>query len=202
MNLQKVNGLYILPIDLILEKERSVLLYPTFEKNKDAIDSFCYHWGTGMTKIGACNEVEGGISPSTINRILKYAEVGNDFCDEHGIDITKTDYKYIHRAALKIKKAQTKSTKGLHKTIKDMAEGGNFAAAKFLIQKVNPEEYGDQATQNQLDNLTPGNNSQTINFNILKIDDAGKKEIERTQKDMTDYIYKMRNIEIDKRKDL
>lgn len=190
-----INGLIQLPDDLTIEKERSILLYPTFEDNEEAINTFCSIWGKGKTtKTGAAGD--SGVSVSTINRILKLAGIGQDYCDENGIEILKTNFKYVHKAAKKIKKAQKLASEKLVNIIHAQAEDGNFNAAKFLLQKINPEEYGDEKTQNSLDalnNINVTTNVQAISIPVLELNDDNMKKIERAQAKLYEHAHKLRN---------
>lgn len=193
-NLIIINGLIQLPDELTIEKERSILLYPTYEENEEAINEFCAVWSKGKTKTKACGD--SGVSVSTINRILKLSAAGQDYCDENEINILKTNYKHVYKAAKKIKKAQSAASSKLHDIIYTMAEDGNFNAAKFLIQKIDPENYGDEKSQNSLDalnNINVTNNVQAISIPLIDINDDSMKKIEKAQAKLYDYAHKIRN---------
>lgn len=195
-NLTIIDGLIQLPDELTLEKERSVLVYTLNEENKENLTAFCNLWAKGKkTKTGACNDT--GISPTTVNRILKYADVGVDYCEQFDIDIMKTNFKHVYKAAKAIKKAQTKASEKLTDIIYAQAEDGNFNAAKFLIQKINPEEFGDQATENSMSGLNNvGNTNNTININLMAMNDKNIESMESAQERLFKHAHKMRNDDI------
>lgn len=190
----KKDGIIILPNELMLEKEKSVLVYILNEDNKSSLEEFCNLWSKGKhTKTGACNK--SGISPSTVNRILKYAKIGEDFCEEHGIDHNKTNYKHVIKAAKAIRKSQTRATEKLTDLMYGMAEEGNFNAAKFLAQKINPEEFGDQATENSLSNLnnSVAGNNNTINIQVMGMNEENIKKMSKAQEKLYLHAKKLRD---------
>lgn len=200
-NLVKIDGLIILPEELMPVKEKSILVYPTKEENKKIIDSYCYYYKQGIySKNGACDKASDAsddavISVDTINRILKHSKIAEEYCLENDINIMKTNYKHVYKAAKKIRSTTTDGSANLVKSLKQMIDAGNFQALKFLLENMDPENFGSESKKASLANLTnntTNNTNQNVQINVVSLDAAGEKQLNLDQTLLLDHIKELK----------